>query len=236
MRKSDDWKTYFYMALDPLSLCLLIRRRTSTYYASISCTSPFYCLPIYWRNNREINCRKLGFRAAALHSGKTQEQREQALEDFKEGNVDVLVATDVAGRGLDVKGVTHVINYDMPKSIDGTTILTINFATSTYNLLVADYTHRIGRTGRAGATGLATSFLTNEDTDIMYDLKQMLQKTNNIVPKELAEHPAAQVKPGIILYNFYTKYIYTYVPLNRFSSTSKARDCYFCPIRLLQQY
>jgi ATP-dependent RNA helicase DDX23/PRP28 len=58
------------------------------------------------------------------------------------------------------------------------------------------YTHRIGRTGRAGEAGLATSFLTAEDTDIMYDLKQMLQKTNNYIPTELRDHPAAQYKPG----------------------------------------
>jgi superfamily II DNA/RNA helicase len=55
-----------------------------------------------------------------LHSGKSQEQREWALEEFKQGRFDVLVATDVAGRGLDVKGVTHVINYDMPKNIEST--------------------------------------------------------------------------------------------------------------------
>jgi ATP-dependent RNA helicase DDX23/PRP28 len=122
---------------------------------------------------------KLGFKATTLHSGKSQEQREWALEEFRQGRFDVLVATDVAARGLDVKGVTHVINYDMPKNIEA-------------------YTHRIGRTGRAGEAGLATSFLTADDTDIMYDLKQMLQKTNNYVPQELREHPAAQYKPGTV--------------------------------------
>jgi ATP-dependent RNA helicase DDX23/PRP28 len=64
------------------------------------------------------------------------------------------------------------------------------------SLLFIAYTHRIGRTGRAGEAGLATSFLTAEDTDIMYDLKQMLQKTNNYIPQELRDHPAAQYKPG----------------------------------------
>jgi len=54
-----------------------------------------------------------------LHSGKSQDQREAALDDFRNGQVEVLVATDVAGRGLDVKGITHVINYDLPKSIEG---------------------------------------------------------------------------------------------------------------------
>jgi ATP-dependent RNA helicase DDX23/PRP28 len=65
-------------------------------------------------------------------------------------------------------------------------------------VLYVAYTHRIGRTGRAGEAGLATSFLTTEDTDIMYDLKQMLQKTNNFIPQELREHPAAQYKPGTV--------------------------------------
>ncbi len=67
-----------------------------------------------------------------------------------------------------------------------------------YLVSVTDYTHRIGRTGRAGMKGVAISFITNEDSDIMYDLKQMLQTTNNPVPSELAHHPAARVKPGIV--------------------------------------
>jgi len=83
-------------------------------------------------------------------------------------------------RSIDVKGVTHVINYDLPNNIDS-------------------YTHRIGRTGRAGASGLATSFLSNEDVDIMYDLKRMLQETNNAVPSDLANHEASKVKPGTIV-------------------------------------
>lgn len=87
-----------------------------------------------------------------------------------------MVATDVARRGLDVPNVQHVINYEMPQKI-------------------TDYTHRIGRTGRAGQNGLATSLVTNEDSHILYDLKQMLQKSpNNTVPQELRDHPAAQFK------------------------------------------
>jgi ATP-dependent RNA helicase DDX23/PRP28 len=118
-----------------------------------------------------------GFSPSVLHSGKSQEQREISLENFKSGSSDILVATDVAGRGLDIKGVTHVINYDMPKTLE-------------------IYMHRIGRTGRAGLEGKSTSFLTNEDTDIMYDLKQMLIQNDYTVPAELSRHEAAQVRPG----------------------------------------
>lgn len=120
-----------------------------------------------------------GYRVSVLHSSKSQEQRERSLEEFKKGAVDILIATDIAGRGLHVEGVTHVINFDLPKTIE-------------------DYTHRIGRTGRAGESGIATSFLTNEDTDIMYDLRQTLEKSGNPVPKELESHPASSQKPGTI--------------------------------------
>jgi len=112
----------------------------------------------------------LGFRAVALHSKKSQQGRTNALEDFKEGKFEILVATDVASRGLHVNGVTHVINFDMPPSI-------------------VTYTHRIGRTGRMGLKGQSTSFLTSDDGDIMSDLKEVLVKTGNKVPSELSNHP-----------------------------------------------
>jgi len=123
--------------------------------------------------------KQLGFRTTSLHSGRNQFQREAAIDGFKSGKFDVLIATNVAGRGIDVHGVTHVINFDMPSSIE-------------------DYTHRIGRTGRAGLEGLATSFLTENDTDIMFDLRTMLRNTGNHVPPELDKHSAAQHKPGTI--------------------------------------
>src|SRR5262249_28132448 len=86
-----------------------------------------------------------GFAVAAVHGDLGQGARERALRAFRNGKVDVLVATDVAARGLDVSGVTHVINYDCPEDPD-------------------TYTHRIGRTGRAGATGVAATFVDWEDT------------------------------------------------------------------------
>jgi superfamily II DNA/RNA helicase len=81
-----------------------------------------------------------GFKSASIHGNKSQPQRQRALKDFKDDRVQILVATDVAARGLDIPNVTHVINYDVPSSFD-------------------DYVHRIGRTGRAGKKGNALTFV-----------------------------------------------------------------------------
>jgi ATP-dependent RNA helicase DDX23/PRP28 len=115
---------------------------------------------------------KMGFSATALHGGKSQELREHALASVKNGSKDILVATDVAGRGIDIKAVSYVINYDMAKSVE-------------------HYTHRIGRTGRAGATGTAITYLTEEDSETFYELKKFLERNGQDVPKELARHSAA---------------------------------------------
>ena len=85
-----------------------------------------------------------GIRCATLHSNRSQNQRLKALKDFKSGAVRVLVATDIAARGIDVDGISHVVNYDFPMHVE-------------------DYVHRIGRTGRANAIGDAISFVTPED-------------------------------------------------------------------------
>ena len=85
-----------------------------------------------------------GVRTATLHSNRSQNQRLKALKDFKSGVVRVLVATDIAARGIDVDGISHVVNYDFPMHVE-------------------DYVHRIGRTGRAHAVGDAISFVTHED-------------------------------------------------------------------------
>ncbi|TGZ71404.1 hypothetical protein CRM22_002667 [Opisthorchis felineus] len=123
---------------------------------------------------------KLGHSAVVLHGGKGQEQREYALASLKSGQKEILVATDVAGRGIDIKDVSLVINYDMSKTID-------------------DYVHRIGRTGRAGKSGTAITLLTKEDAPVYYDLKQLLlQSPVSTCPHELANHPDAQTKPGIL--------------------------------------
>jgi superfamily II DNA/RNA helicase len=81
-----------------------------------------------------------GFKANAIHGGKSQGQRQRALKQFKDDHINVLVATDVAARGIDVADITHVINYSQPQTYD-------------------DYVHRIGRAGRAGKTGNALTFV-----------------------------------------------------------------------------
>lgn len=86
--------------------------------------------------------RSRGFATDAIHGGKSQGQRQRALKKFKETDVDILVATDVAARGIDVSDITHVINYGLPQTYE-------------------DYTHRIGRAGRAGKTGYALTFITS---------------------------------------------------------------------------
>ena len=91
-------------------------------------------------NKLSVILDRRGFKVAAIHGNKNQSQRQRALNQFKDGLVNVLIATDVASRGLDIDDVTHVINYDEPASYD-------------------DYIHRIGRTGRANKTGIALTFV-----------------------------------------------------------------------------
>jgi ATP-dependent RNA helicase RhlE len=94
---------------------------------------------------------------AILHSNRSQSQRTTALRDFKTGKVRVLVATDIAARGIDVEGISHVINFDFPMHPE-------------------DYVHRIGRTGRAKALGDAISFVTMEDGPYVHALEKMIKK------------------------------------------------------------
>ncbi len=98
-----------------------------------------------------------GFNAGALHGDKSQQERLATLEAFKAGKVKLLVATDVAARGLDIADMPVVLNFDLPFSAE-------------------DYVHRIGRTGRAGASGLAISFVTNEDGRNLGDIEKLIKK------------------------------------------------------------
>jgi len=96
-----------------------------------------------------------GHRVTSLHSNRTQGQREQALSGFKNGHFHIMVATDIAARGLDVESISHVINFDMPDTADA-------------------YIHRIGRTGRAQRTGDAFTFVTPEDNDMIRQLERIM--------------------------------------------------------------
>ncbi|GAB4850058.1 DEAD-box ATP-dependent RNA helicase 35 [Ancistrocladus abbreviatus] len=110
-----------------------------------------------------------GVEAVAIHGGKDQEEREHAIASFKAGKKDVLVATDVASKGLDFPDIQHVINYDMPAEIE-------------------NYVHRIGRTGRCGKTGIATTFINrNQSETTLLDLKHLLQEAKQRIPPVLAE-------------------------------------------------
>jgi len=109
--------------------------------------------------------------AVSIHGDKTQEEREQAIKLFKDGKKDVLVATDVASKGLDFPAIQHVINFDMPKEIE-------------------NYIHRIGRTGRRGKTGVATTFVnSNNSESVLLDLKYLLIESKQVVPQALLEIP-----------------------------------------------
>ncbi|KAL6908447.1 pre-mRNA-splicing ATP-dependent RNA helicase PRP28 [Trichoderma evansii] len=146
--------------------------------------SAAYAPPIIVFVNIKRNCdavardiKSMGWSVVTLHGSKTQEQREAALASVRSGQTQVLVATDLAGRGIDVPDVSLVINFNMATNIES-------------------YTHRIGRTGRAGKSGVAITFLGNEDSDVLYDLKQILSKSSiSKVPDELRRHEAAQSRP-----------------------------------------
>ncbi|MDO5625326.1 MAG: DEAD/DEAH box helicase [Pseudomonadota bacterium] len=114
--------------------------------------------------NSKLGCARLaralerdGLKTTALHGDKSQDERLKSLEAFKQGEVDLLVATDVAARGLDIKDVPAVFNYDVPFNPE-------------------DYVHRIGRTGRAGASGLAVTLVTRSDTRLMGELEKLLKQ------------------------------------------------------------
>ncbi len=120
--------------------------------------------------NAKVTCRRLartlgrvGINADAIHGDKTQEERQAALDGFRTGAIHVLVATDVAARGLDIKELPFVINYDVPYSAE-------------------DYVHRIGRTGRAGAKGVAAMLATTADARLVEAIEKLTGQTFNAIP------------------------------------------------------
>jgi len=100
---------------------------------------------------------KSGYKVTSLHGNLTQQKRQHALDGFRDGRYEIMVATDIAARGIDVHTISHVINYDMPSTVDA-------------------YTHRIGRAGRAAKTGDAFTFVTGEDRGLARSLEKVLGK------------------------------------------------------------
>ena len=113
---------------------------------------------------------KSGIEAAAIHGNKSQGARERALEDFKRGTIRVLVATDIAARGIDVEGISHVINFDLPNDPES-------------------YVHRIGRTGRAGATGIALSFCDPAERGMLSGIERLLRTRIPVAGTEASAEP-----------------------------------------------
>ncbi len=133
--------------------------------------------------NSKLGCARLaraferdGLRTNALHGDKSQDERLKALDAFKRAEVDVLVATDVAARGLDIADLPAVFNFDVPFNAE-------------------DYVHRIGRTGRAGASGLAVTLVTREDARLIGDIEKLIKKKIELEPLELdAERPRREFR------------------------------------------
>jgi ATP-dependent RNA helicase RhlE len=134
--------------------------------------------------NSKLGCARLarslerdGLKTNALHGDKSQDERLKALDAFKRGEVDVLVCTDVAARGLDIADLPAVFNFDVPFNAE-------------------DYVHRIGRTGRAGASGLAVTLVTREDTRLVADIEKLIKKKLELEPLELDEaRPPREERP-----------------------------------------
>ena len=125
--------------------------------------------------NSKLGCARLarslereGLKTTALHGDKSQDERLKALDAFKKGEVDLLVCTDVAARGLDIKDVPAVFNFDVPFNAE-------------------DYVHRIGRTGRAGASGLAVSFVASSDQRLVTDIEKLIKTKIELEPMEFDE-------------------------------------------------
>ncbi len=118
-----------------------------------------------------------GCRAAVIHGNKSQSARQRALDAFKSREVQVLVATDIAARGIDIDGITHVVNYDMPVDAES-------------------YVHRIGRTGRAGADGIALSFCSAAEMGELREIEQLIGKKIPVAPGQVAPRPAPAERRG----------------------------------------
>jgi ATP-dependent RNA helicase RhlE len=118
-----------------------------------------------------------GIDAVAIHGNKSQGARTKALAGFKKGNIPILVATDIASRGIDVEGITHVFNYDLPNEPES-------------------YVHRIGRTARAGRSGIAYAFCDDTEAGYLVGIQQLIGKEIPVDDQHQFHYPGAIPKPG----------------------------------------
>jgi len=119
---------------------------------------------------------KEGVEAAAIHGNKSQNARQRAMQGFRDGDIRVLVATDIAARGIDVDGISHVINYDLPN-------------------IPESYVHRIGRTARAGSTGMALSFCAEDEIDYLRDIESLIGERVKVAGDRIGL-PESVTNPG----------------------------------------
>eukprot|EP01038_Epipyxis_sp_PR26KG_P009905 gene9905-13325_t len=131
--------------------------------------------------NLQYTIANKGYKVTSIHGDRSQAERTAALEEFKCGNIPLLIATDVAARGLDIPQVEYVINYTFP-------------------LTVEDYVHRIGRTGRGGASGISHTFFTDAEKGLAGSLVAVLQEANQVIPQEIYQYPLITKKKQSKLY------------------------------------
>jgi len=125
------------------------------------------------------NLERSGVKTGVIHGNKSQSQRERAIKMFKGGSLRVLVATDIASRGIDVDGITHVINFDLPNEPDS-------------------YVHRIGRTARAGAVGTALSFCDIEEKAYLLDIEKTIRQSVEVLEDQPFHDPVIASDPGTV--------------------------------------
>jgi superfamily II DNA/RNA helicase len=125
-------------------------------------------------NNLAKKLAQYGVQALAIHGNKSQAQRTKALADFKSNQVQVLVATDIAARGLDIDQLAMVVNFDLPQ-------------------VAEDYVHRIGRTGRAGATGVAVSLVSDDESNQLRAIERLIKRK---IEREEFDRSSLQLRAG----------------------------------------
>lgn len=165
------------------SVCFVPKKHKSSLLAQFLTTKPVTRAIVFTRTKRGADrvaqqLNRAGIRAEAMHGDKSQSARQRTLTSFKSSRPPILVATDVAARGIDVDGVSHVFNFDLP--IEPET-----------------YVHRIGRTGRAGATGMAVSFCDQEERTHLKAIERLLRRTLTVESHGEFELPAQETRPPV---------------------------------------